>query len=229
VTFRFVLPAAVAAALVLAGCARPGPAPPPTEIDPAAAQALFAPILTDPDLVSLDPRFAVLSVPAPLEGSLPPDDFAPSTMAAARAEAAAMTRGSAGSEIAGGGRCDGCGEVLLADRARVLGRSCAAGLEDDFEWALRLPGDLPVYPRSHLREAVGREGVACNVRGASFTAPAPASEVLAFYRAVAAKAGYRLRGAGGQGFTGLRGASRIAVLVRQQPGGLAHFDLIVSS
>ena len=153
VPVRFALPATVAAALVLAGCARPDPAPPPTEIDPAVAQALFAPILTDPDLVSLDPRFAVLSVPGPLEGSLPPDDFAPSTMAAARAEAAAMTRGSAASETGRGGGCQGCGEVLLADRARVLGRSCAIGLEDDLEWALRMPVDLPVYPRSHLREA----------------------------------------------------------------------------
>lgn len=219
---------AAAAALILAGCARPGPAPPPAGIDPAVAQALFAPILTDPDLVALDPRFAVLSVPAPLEGSLPPDDFAPSTMAAAKAEAAALMRGAEQGRIGETYRCAGCGEVLLAERARVLGRSCAAGLETGLEWALRLPGDLPVYPKSHLREATGRDGGECDSVGASFTAPASASEVLGFYRAVAAKAGYRLRGAGAQGFTGIRGASRIAVLVRPQPGGLAHFDLIVA-
>ena len=57
------------AALVLAasGCARPDPVAPQVETDPAVAQAVIAPILTDPDLVSLDNRFAVMSDPGPLD------------------------------------------------------------------------------------------------------------------------------------------------------------------
>ena len=218
----------VLAALALSGCARPDPVTPQAEADPAVAQAVIAPILTDPDLVSLDKRFAVMADPGPLDASLPPDDFAPAMIAAARAEAAGLIAGGAQDTVTARGACAGCDGALLADRARVLGLACSANLEEDLEWALRLPDDLQVYPKAHLREAVGSAGGRCQARGASFTAPVPAGEVLAFYRAIAAKAGYGLRQAGTSGLIGTRGSSRLAVLVRPQPGGLAQFDLLVA-
>lgn len=223
---RFVLLAALA--LMLNACARPDPNASQTEGDPAVARAVMAPLLTDPDLVSLDKRFAVMSDPGPLEASLPPDDFAPATIAAARAEAATLVRGVGTFAAAKGGPCPACSAPLLADRAEVLGTACTADLDEDLAWSLRLPADLPIYPKAHLREALGRESGACPLRGASFTAPVPAAQVQAFYRAIAGKAGYALRGAGADGFTGTRGKSRIAVLVRAQPGGLSHVDLLVS-
>ena len=228
---RSLLPALTA--LALAGCARSDPVAPQAETDPAFARAVFAPILTDPDLVSLDKRFAVMADPGPLDASLPPDDFAPATIAAARAEAAGLIAagliaGGAQGTVTAGGACAGCDGALLADRARVLGPVCGTNLEEDLEWALRLPDDLPVYPKAHLREAVGSAGGRCQVRGASFTAPVPADQVLAFYRAIAAKAGYGLRQAGTSGLVGTRGSSRLAVLVRPQPGGLAQFDLLIA-
>ena len=217
-----------AAALAVTACTRPDPVALPAETDPAVVRAVIAPLLTDPDLVSLDKRFAVMSNPGPLEASLPPDDFAPQTAAAARAEAAAMTRGKANSPMAEGGACAGCDGILLADRARVLGRACAADLDESLGWALRLPDDLRVYPKAHLREAVGRDGSPCALRGASFTAPVPAGQVLAFYRAIAGEAGYTWRSAGKSGLVGTRGLSRLAVIVRAQSGGLSHFDLLVA-
>lgn len=217
-----------AAALAVAACARPDPAAPQAETDPAVAHAVIAPLLTDPDLVSLDKRFAVMSDPGPLDASLPPEDFSPATIAAARMQAASLVRGIAAVEVAKGGACAGCAGVLLAERARVLGPACAANLDENLAWALRLPDDLPVYPRAHLREAVGGERGACGLRGASFTAPVPAGQVLAFYRAIAGEAGYTLRSAGRYGLVGKRGSSRVAVIVRPQPGGLAQFDLLVA-
>ena len=216
-----------AAALTLSACARPDAAELPAETDPAVAHAVIAPLLTDPDLVSLDKRFAVMSDPGPLEASLPSDDFAAQTIAAARAEAATLMRGGTDVVVAEGGACKGCAGVLLAERARVLGPACAANLDEGLDWALRLPGDLPVYPKAHLREAVGGEGP-CPLRGASFTAPVPAEQVLAFYRAITAKAGFALRSAGENGLIGTRGSSRVAVLVRPQTGRLSHFDLLVA-
>ena len=217
-----------AAALALAACTRPDPVAPQAETDPAVAHAVIAPLLTDPDLLSLDKRFAVMSDPGPLEASLPPDDFAPATIAAARVQAAALMRGIATVPVAKGGACARCAGVLLAERARVLGPACAANLDEGLDWALRLPGDLPVYPKAHLREAVGGEGGSCRLRGASFTAPVPAEQVLAFYRAITAKAGFALRSAGENGLIGTRGSSRVAVLVRPQTGRLSHFDLLVA-
>ena len=217
------------ASQAMAGCARRDqPPPPPTEIDPAVAQAIIAPILTDPDLVSLDRRFAVMADPGALDATLPPDDFAPGIIAAARIEAAALVAGSTRIAVGAGAGCAQCDGALLAERAAVLGAACSAGLEEDLAWALRLPEDLPIYPKAHLREAVGRVDGPCPLRGASFTAPVPASQVLAFYRAIAAKAGFSLRRAGTGGLVGTHGTTRIAVLVRPQPGGLAHFDVLVA-
>lgn len=217
-----------AAALAVGACARADPATPSAETDPAVARAVMAPLLTDPDLVSLDRRFAVMSDPGPLEASLPPDDFAPATIAAARAQAARLVGGGAAVPLAQDGTCPGCAGILLADRARMLGPDCGVELDHSLGWALRLPADLPVYPKAHLREAVGREGGACRMRGASFTAPVPAAQVLAFYRAMATQGGYALRGAGSNALVGRRGSSRMAVIVRGRPGGLAHFDLILA-
>lgn len=223
---RFALLSALS--LAASGCARPDPVARQAGTDPAVAQAVIAPLLTDPDLVSLDNRFAVMSDPGPLDASLPPDDFAPGTIAAARTEAAALTGGVAQGAVAQGRDCDGCNAVFLAERARVLGPACPANLEDDLEWALRLPDDLPIYPKAHLREAVGYKGGPCPLRGASFTAPVPEGEVLAFYRTIAAKAGYSLRQAGRDGVVGTRGSSRMAVLVRPLPGDLSQFDLLIA-
>ena len=215
-------------ALALPGCSRREPPPPPAQTDPAVAQAINAPILTDPDLVSLDKRFAVMADPGALDASLPLDDFAPEMIASARTEAAAMIADSPRIALAAGDRCAACDGVLLADRAAVLGAACSAGLEEDLAWALRLPAALPIYPKAHLREAVGRSDGACRIRGASFTAPVSASEVLAFYRVIAAKAGFRMRQAGSSGLVGTHGTVRMAVLVRPEPGGLAHFDLLIA-
>ena len=218
----------VAVVLSATACTRANPPAPLTETDPAVAQAVIAPILTDPDLVSLDNRFAVMSDPGPLDASLPPDDFASETIAAARAEARGLTGGAAQVAVAESGSCAGCAGALLAERAHVLDPACAANLDEDLEWALRLPDDLPIYPKAHLREAVGSNGGACSLRGASFTAPAPTGQVLTFYRAMAAKAGFSLRRAGRDGLVGTRGSTRMAVLVRPVPGGLSHFDLLVA-
>lgn len=224
---RWFLPILIAP-LILAGCAQRDPQPSPVEIDPAVAQAVIAPILTDPDLVSLDKRFAVMSDPGALDASLPPDDFAPQTAAAARAEAAALIAGSAQIAVASGDGCAGCAGALLADRAAVLGADCSAGLDETLVWALRLPDDLPIYPKAHLREGVGRAGGTCPLRGASFTAPVPADKVLAFYRAIATQAGFSLRQAGSTGLVGTRGAERMAVLVRPLAGDVSHFDLLIA-
>jgi hypothetical protein len=214
------------AALVLAGCGARAQRPAQeAALDPAVAQALAAPLLIDPDLVSLDRRTAVLADPADLDASLPPDDFAPATAAAARAEAAAIAGRAMPEPLPEGEPCRSCGAALIEDRAAALGVRCR--LEPDLAWALRLPAELPVYPKAHLHDAVGSDA-SCRVRAASFTAPAGAREVSRFYQAVAARAGFRLRRSGPTSLAGIRGdGARLLIIVRDGGADRARFDLIV--
>ena len=53
-------------------------------------------------------------------------------------------------------------------------------------------------------------------------------EVLTFYRAIAAKAGYALDAAGPRAFVGQRGSQRMAVIVRPGEGGFARVDLLAA-
>jgi len=207
--------------LALAACARATPpAPRQTEADPAVARAVMAPLLADPELVALDRD--------PLAAALPPDDFASATVTAARAEARKLLAGAELRALAEGGACRGCDALLVEARAALLGPGCRARLAPGLEWSLRLPADLPIYPKSHLRDAAGSDEPSCPTRAASFTAPVPAAEVAAFYRALAARAGYDLRSAGAHAVVGRRGQQRMAVIVRPGEGGFARFDLIVA-
>lgn len=190
------------------------------EVDPAVARAVMAPLLSDSELVGLDS--------ISLDGALPPDDFAPVTVSAAREEARRLTAGAEPGTLATGRACPGCGSLFLDQRARLLGADCRGRLVPGLEWSLRLPAELPIYPKSHLREGAGSDDPACPARAASFTAPVPAEEVLAFYRMLAAKAGYRLTPAGPRAFAGSRGTSRMAVIVRPGENGFAQFDLMTA-
>ena len=211
--------------LALAACARAAPETPRrTELDPAVARAIMAPLLADPELAGLEAG----PDPVQLDAAIPPDDFAPETVAAARDEARKLVTGTRPQPPLRGGACRGCDALFVDERAAVLDAGCRARLTPSLAWSLRLPADWPVYPRSHLREAAGSDAPGCLARAASFIAPVAGDEVLAFYRAVAARAGFALEPLGPRAFVGRRGAQRIAVIVRPAEGGFAQFDLMTA-
>lgn len=220
---------AASAALALSACASEAPERKAPEPDPAVAYALMLPLLADPDLTSVSQRFAVFADPTPLDAAIPIDDYAEATVAAARREASGMIGPAAAPALPASGACPGCDALFVDQRARVVAGSCAERLDADLEWSLRLPAELPVYPKAHLREAAGSDDPTCRVRAASFTAPVPAPEVLALYRTLATRGGYALAPAGPAAFTGRKGASLIAVMVRPGPGGYGIFDLVAVS
>lgn len=197
-------------------------------VDPSTKLALEVPLLVDPGLDSQSRRFAVISDPAPLDGSLPIDDFAPATAAAARAEALALS-GPADTSALKEAPCPACTAPTLALRAAAV---CEATLVADLGQAAKLSDDLPIYPRAHLREAGAGQGT-CSVRAASFTAPATSVEALGFYRALAAGSGFALHSARSETMSALMGerqtdGARFAVIARPLPGRLSEIDLIVS-
>lgn len=226
--------ASILVLLALTGCgADRDDARSDTPVDPATRLALSAPLLVDPDLTTQSRRFAVLSDPAPPDGSLPLDDFAPASIVAARAEARAMS-GPPDPRALGEAPCPACTAPTLAQRSGALGKNCGGGFVAALEQGARMPTELPIYPRAHVREAgatIGTGQGACAVRAASFTAPAGPAEVLAFYRGLAGKSDFALRSArGGTALLGQRASdgARFAVIARPQPGRLSQIDLIVA-
>ena len=202
-------------------------------VDPATRLALQAPLLVDPDLTTQNRRFAVLSDPARSDGSLPLDDFAPASIVAARAEARSLS-GPPDPRALGEAPCPACTAPTLAQRSGALGKDCGGGFVAALEQGARMPTELPIYPRAHLREAgatIGAGQGACAVRAASFTAPASPAEVLAFYRGLATKTGFALRAApDGSALLGRRpgDGARFAVIARAQPAQTSQIDLIVA-
>lgn len=232
----FVPASACLLASALAGCgADRGSTPDGGAVDPATRLALEAPLLVDPALDTQSRRFAVMSDPAPVDGSLPLDTFAPAVAAAARAEANRLS-GSPDAATPGGGLdevpCAACTAPTQALRAAALGKGCGGTLVAALEQGARMPAALPIFPGAHLREAGASQG-ACPVRAASFTAPANAAEALGFYRALATKSGFAVNAAQTHKMSALLGkrasdGARFAVIARPQPGRQSEIDLIVS-
>ncbi len=221
----------------LAGCgADRGPAPGDGAVDPATRLALEAPLLVDPALETLSRRFAVMSDPAPLDGSLPLDTFAPGTADAARSEAKRLS-GLSNAAAPGVGEldevsCAACSAPTLTLRVAAAGKKCGGPLVAALELGARMPAALPIYPGAHLREAGSSQG-ACPVRVASFTAPAHPTEALDFYRALATKLGFSLNIARSDRISALLGTraadgARFAVIARPLAGRISEIDLIVS-
>ena len=221
----------------LAGCkADHGPMPGDGAVDPATRLALEAPLLVDPALETQSRRFAVMSDPAPLDGSLPLDTFAPGTADAARSEAKRFS-GSSDSAVLGVGEldvvaCAACSAPTLALRAAALGKECGGPLVAALEQSATMPAALPIYPRAHLREA-GSSGGACPVRAANFTAPANSAEALGFYRSLATRSGFSLNAVQSDRMSALLGeraadGARFAVIARPLAGRISEIDLVVS-
>lgn len=225
-------PILVLLAASLGGCgAERGTSTSAAAVDPATRLALEAPLLVDPGLDTQSRRFAVMSDPAPLDGSLPLDDFAPATVVAARAEARQL----GGSTDAGALEevpCTACAAPTLTQRSAALGGDCGNVLVADLAQGSLMPAAMPIFPRAHLREAGIARGP-CKVRAASFTAPVGSAEALDFYRVLATKSGFKLATARGKAMAAVFGqratdGARFVVIARSFPGQTSQVDLIVA-
>lgn len=202
--------------------------------DPIATQALFDPVMTDPDLVGQNAANAALD--AGIDGSLPPVLATPDAIAAARMLADNL--------LADGSIALPSGQPLHSDRgdpklemlsdqlARLdVAQLCREQTRYSARWAAALPNALSAYPHGATIEALGVDSGRCNVRAMRYLSPVPAVEIATFHYARAAGAGFSLSYFTGEDeyrLQGSRGGERFSAHIRPGIDTLSEVDLVYS-
>ena len=225
----------LAGALLLAGCGEPKQEMfAPEAIDPAVAEALADPIMTDPDLLSQNPIDAALIASGPPRSALPPLDRSAAAIAAAR-EAAARLAGGVQKAMPGPApeNLKSLREAVTAAQTAVasgIARSdCVDRVSYTARWAAALPESLQPYPHGSVGEAAGTDDAGCRLRVVHVQTPVPVDEVLAFHYVRLRAAGYDLQhGADGDDHVlrARRGSEAFVLYVRKTEDGLTAADLI---
>ncbi|GAM04865.1 hypothetical protein [Novosphingobium sp. MBES04] len=183
---------AALASVLLAGC---GTSEEPTSpaSDPAMSGALGEDIMVDPEMAGQ--AGAALEADEG-EVSLPPADRSPEAIRDARAKAEKLV----GHPIQPAPEARQGGVNVLTESAATAAQvakatklaktDCTAKLAFSNTWAAKVPTALPVYPRGAVQEAAGVAGEGCAMIVVNYATPIGAGDVVAFYHAMADKAGY---------------------------------------
>lgn len=215
----------------LSACGREEAADKADQTDPLFAAGLAAPLMTDPDLSSLNRAGAALSADSTIGVPVPLDKPSNEAKAAALADAVAWL-GATPQPLppATDGPMPVAGQSVLLTWQSAFGAGhCSAKAGWGHGWAARMPAALPVYPRGHVQEAIGSDDPGCRLRAISFTSSVAAADILAFYRTAASKAGLPAEHRSNDGAAaviGTRQGTGYAVIARPGPGGLTAVDLV---
>ena len=139
--------------------------------DPALTMPLQDQIMVDPTLSQQANEDAVRPAERPVQSPIPPGEGGPS----------------------GGNPAQTLG-ALAVEQARVAKdrfNGCQLDVEYSAQWAARLPGDLPLYPKSRVVEAAGSNNGSCGLRAVTAIAPAAPNAVVKHYSDTASRAGFR--------------------------------------
>ena len=158
--------------MLLAGC---GGAPSDNTgnvTDPAVAEAINQPILTDPQL----------------RASTAPDALRPQDQPAMLAPPAETLVDVTGAPT--------LGEVAAAQSRTPAFSGCSPAISYSAQWSLRFPDLLALPEHARLAEAAGSTSPTCALRIMRFALPSSPAETLDRYAALAAKSGYAVARAG---------------------------------
>lgn len=205
------------------------------ERDPLTRQALNEQIMVDPDLAQQNEANAALT--GGTDHSLPPVIATREAIEAAKLEAADLVGGTANLRPPGTPKAaDPLPEVALysvTELAKLTSGNAACADKASFtaRWAARMPKVLPIYPHGNTIEAAGIDTAGCALRAVRFLTPVSREDVLAFYAAIARKAGLSVAYARAEDIDVLQGAQgnrRYAVYVRRRESGISDVGLVTS-
>ena len=173
----------IAAVLLLAGCS--GGAPDKAELDkidaklggkagadPVLSLALEEPIMVDPNLLSQSNEDSIRPPAQPFQAPVPLDPGLP--------------------DATGAGQTLGDLAQTQARAAKDRFNGCALDVEYSMDFANRLPGDLPLYPRARVAEAAGSDAANCKLRAVTYATPATPKAMIDYYLTVGRRAGFNV-------------------------------------
>lgn len=223
--------AALVFALLLAGCDRSQrEAATPTPVDPAVADALADPIMTDPELASQNEAHAAIGVSGSVDAALPPIDASEEAMAAAKEAAGPVPTAPPAERGDTGALRDAVTAAQMANAARIATPACIGEIRYTAHWAAQLPAGFDLYPRGAVEEAAGVARPGCAFRVVHYATPVAVNDVIAFHHARLRAAGYltqRLADGADQVLRGRKGPVAYVVYVRKDDRGLTLADVIV--
>lgn len=218
----------------LASCAGEAePSEPVQERDPLIVQALNAPLMTDPDLTSLNEANAALTIG--YNQSLPTIDRSADTIAAAR-DAARLRLIEMGEirplpQATKQADLPSLGKALTSEQRAdwtTFARSCASAVQYSAAWAGQLPEFAEIISRGAVVEAAGSDTQGCRLRSITYLTPLPAEDVLGFHFNMAAHSGLQPKLLQGdeQAIVGAGKAGKLAVHLSDRDDGLIAVHIV---
>lgn len=205
----------------LAACDRADPpAPPGEDRDPLVQQALFDPLMIDPDLAQQNEAGAALTIS--FDQSLPVLDTFAQTVAVISNQARLL--------LLDGGAIPDLPAAAQRRELPRLAADCRPGLEHSAIWAARLPAFAAIVPRGAVQVGVGSDAPPCRVRAVSYRTPLPVEEVMQFHYTLAWRAGLNPRHfrspSGESAITGANAAHELAVRAAPSGPGLVAVEIV---
>jgi hypothetical protein len=141
-----------------------------TGADPALSAALEDQIMVDPKLASQSNEDSIRPPAEPFQAPVPLDPNAP--------------------DGAGTGQTLGSLAEQQAQLSKDKFNGCVLDVKYSMEFANRLPGDLPLYPRARVVEAAGSDAPNCRLRAVTYSTSATPKAMIDFYLTTARRAGF---------------------------------------
>ena len=223
--------------MVLLACSEAEqPFVPVVERDPIVVQALNDPLLTDPDLASLNEANAALTDAGGIDRSVPLVIDTPEAIAAAKREAADLVGGSDNLQAELGNPVirDALPRQTRFDlkelaKATGFAEKCAERAEVTAKWAADMPDAFQIYPRGNTLEAIGADADGCALRVIRYLTPVQREDVLAFYAAQARRAKLPVRHelfGTEQALSGKAGGKAYSVFASRRASGVSEVLLV---
>ncbi len=198
--------------------------------DPVIARALHDPLLSDPDLASRNEANAAIGFPD--SAALPMLTAWPrETQAARESMRLELLEGGPIPPLPAAGKATGTPLGPRSSGAQLLGAvgaplTCAKALEEDFARAADLPPPAAIPPRAMVVQAGGADSAGCDVVIVRYLSPVPREDVLQYHYVRALRAGLKPVRRGEAIAARGTGEQRLAVHVRNAPGGLSGVTLV---